>query len=64
MHLNPLANKDKKEIARLNSELTDRNVLIDTLRATLTRAKSVINEKDVEYVFTRASKWAMSKDLN
>ena len=64
MNPSSLNKRNKEEILRLNNKLADLNVLIDTLRSTLMRAENVLNEKDVKYVFTRASRWAMSEDLN
>ena len=54
-----------KEQKKLTNTIAEQNIVIDTLRTTLTRAENVIKEKeDVNYVFTRASKWAMTVDIN
>ena len=64
MNLEQQLIQNKKEIQRLNNIVAEQNVLIDTLRITLSRAEKVIeDEKDISYVFTKASKWAMSAGL-
>jgi hypothetical protein len=55
----------EKEVRKLHNTIAEQNVVIDTLRTTLSRAGQVIkDETDKEYVFTRASKWAMTADIN
>ena len=52
----------EQELHRL---IAEQNVIIDTLRTTLNRVEQVVrNEKDKKYVFTKASKWAMTVDMN
>jgi hypothetical protein len=54
----------RHRIRVVESEAADLRALVDTLQATLRRADSVIHdEKDRDYVFTQAGKWAIAAKI-
>jgi hypothetical protein len=54
----------RHRIRTVESEAADLRALVDTLQATLRRADSVIrDEKDRDYVFTQAGKWAINAKI-
>ena len=51
----------RRRIRTVESEAADLRALVDTLQSTLRRADAVIHdEKDRDYVFTQAGKWAIA----
>ena len=58
------AREIQRRIRNAEKETDDLRALVDTLQATLRRADAVIqDEKDREYVFTQAGKWAINAKI-